>query len=96
MSAEAEYETAAATWLEERKSYDDDEKSVPNTMSFADFRHFVASVALADLDNTFDMEGGMCEERTMGRFNDEAVKVRLPFYPNHDADAWSERGYFGS
>jgi hypothetical protein len=96
-SAQFEYERDAATCLEERRSYreDGDEVSV-DLMTFADFRQFVSAVSIADLDDTY-VSGGLDEdERIMGRFSDEGLKARLPFYPNLGAQAWSERSYSGT
>lgn len=96
-SAEAEYERAAAASLEERKSYREDGDDVTlDIMTFAEFRQFIGSVVLADLDDKFDVGGGDKDERIMGRFKEEGFKARLPYYPNHDAQAWSERSYFGT
>lgn len=95
-SAKAEYESAVATCLEERKSYvEDGDPVILDIMEFEEFRKFVSTTAISDLDDTF-VSGPYEDERTKGRFKDEGFKARLPFYPNHDAQAWSERSYFGT
>jgi len=96
-SAQTEYETAAATCIEERKAYrEDGEDIVVDLMTFGEFREFVSAFPIADLDDTFVSGGPEEDERIMGRFSDENLKARLPFYPNSDAQAWSERSYFGT
>jgi hypothetical protein len=95
-AAETEYARAAATSLEERKSSREDGEEISlDLMTFA-VRSFISTVVLADLDDTFVPDGEDEAERIMGRFNDTALKARLPFYPNYDAAAWSERSYFGT
>ena len=96
-SAQTEYETAVATCLDERKSDQDDGDDVlVDLMTFAEFRQFVSAVSIADLDDTFVSDGPDEDERIMGRFSDEGLKARLPFPYDYDADAWSERSYFGT
>jgi hypothetical protein len=96
-SAEAEYEVSKAVCLEERKAFREDGDDLPlDIMTFAEFRQFIGSVGLADLDNAFVSGGDDEDRRVMGRFTDKALKARLPYYPNYDAQAWSERSYFGT
>ncbi|MGY3404825.1 hypothetical protein ACVWZV_000938 [Bradyrhizobium sp. GM5.1] len=96
-SAEAEYERAVVTCLEERKSYvEDGEPVLLDIMKFDEFREFVSATAISDLDYTFVSGAPDEDERTKGRFKDEEFKARLPFYPNYVAQAWSERSYFGT
>lgn len=95
-SAQHEYDRAAAAWIEERESYQEDEEDISlDVMPFAEFLRFISAVAIADLDDTFVSGQEDHEQREMGRFSDDSVKARLPFYPNPDAQAWSERSYFG-
>jgi len=96
-SARAEYEKAAAISIEERRAFQEDDDEVTlDVMSFAEFQRFISPIAIADLDDTSDSGGGDDDELVLGRFKDEALKARLPFYPDHDALTWSERSYFGT
>jgi len=96
-SAQAEYEKAAATCLEERKSYHEDEDNVlVDLMTFAEIRQFVSAVSIGDLDDTFVSGDRNERQRIMGRFSDEKLKALLPFPVDYDAQAWSERSYFGT
>ena len=96
-SAQTEYERYAASCLDERNSYRGDGGEVPvDLMTFAEFRQFVSAVSIGNFDDTFVSGARNERKRVMGRFSEEGLKARLPFYPNLDTQAWSERSYFGT
>jgi hypothetical protein len=96
-SAQTEYKKCVATCLEERKSYREDGDDAPvDLMKFDEFLRFVTSVSISELDDTFAVGEQDEDKRIMGRFSDEGLKARLPFPYDYDADAWSERSYFGT
>lgn len=96
-SAQSEYERCVATCIEERNSFrEDGDDAQGELMAFEEFRRFVTSISIAELDDTF-VSGGRDEDgRIMGRFADEGLKARLPFPYDYDSTAWSERSYFGT
>lgn len=98
VAVEAEYARVAASCREERQRLHEDgiSDTCDDVMEFAEFRAFVTGVAIADLDDTFVSGGDDEEQRRMGRFSDETVKSRLPYYSKHGALSWSERSYFHS
>jgi hypothetical protein len=76
-SAQSEYEGCVATCLEERKSYREDDAPI-DPMAFNEFREFVSTVSVAELDDTFVVGDRDENKRIMGRFSDEGLKARLP------------------
>ena len=92
-----EYEHAVEFWKDERQSFaDDDSGSLPDLMSFSEFRRFATEHPLASLDDTFVStfdEGS--EVKIHGRFADQTVLSRIPSYNSYDTQAYSERSYFG-
>lgn len=91
-----EYESMAESWLEERRSFlDDDTKPLPDLMSFAEFRQFAIEYALESLDDTFvSGTNGESAGKIRGRFADTAVD-RIPNYRSYEVNAYSERSFFG-
>lgn len=63
-------------------------------MPFEEFSAFLNTVAIADLDDTF--VSSLDETTIRGRFKDENLKARIPYYSQYNRDAYSERSYFGS
>lgn len=92
-----EYDAVAQCWLMERQSFqDDDDESMPDLMSFAEFCAFVTSHPLDNLDDTFvsGTDDGS-EEKIRGRFEGMQFE-RIPGYQSYDIHAYSERSFFGS
>ena len=92
-----EYERAAESCREERRSFsDEDSGPLPDLMSFSEFRRFATKHPLASLDDTF-VSGfdARSEEKIRGRFADQAVASRIPNHEPYDVQAYSERSYFG-
>lgn len=93
-----EYQARGDVWREEELSMAEGaEESVPEAMSFEEFRAFVAAHPLQSLSDTFvsglDAES---EERIKGRFLDETFIKRMPRSSLDESSAYSERSYFGS
>jgi hypothetical protein len=91
-----EYDSVADSWLEEQRStLDDDPRTLPELMSFEEFRLFAVEYPIESLDNTFalDTDGGG-EEKIQGRFAGMAFD-RIPTYERYDIHAYSERSFFG-
>lgn len=63
-------------------------------MSFDEFLAFLKTVAISDLDDT--CVNGPDDTAKQGRFNDENLKGRIPYYSRNNGNAYSERSYFGS
>lgn len=91
-----EYDAVAKSWLEERRSLqDDDDEPMPDLMSFEEFRAFVISHPLGSLDDTFiSGTDDASEEKIRGRFKGMELE-RIPSYRWYDMHAYSERSYFG-
>ena len=91
-----EYDSVAESWLEEQRStLDDDPRTLPELMSFEEFRLFAVGYPIESLDNTFALDtdrGG--EEKIQGRFAGMAFD-RIPTYDPYDIHAYSERSFFG-
>jgi hypothetical protein len=68
-----------------------DTETPKDFMSFSEFLAFLKTVTIADLDNTFI---SLDEDKIQGRFTDEKVKAKIPYYSPYDRDAYSERSYF--
>ncbi|MEM6410160.1 MAG: HEPN/Toprim-associated domain-containing protein [Pseudomonadota bacterium] len=94
--ARRNYKDVVAEDLEMREAISDNDLQAHH-MSFDEFRAFATSVSLSDLSKDF-IEG--CDDRDeeqrriMGRFDDEALKRRIPGYSPYDPNAYSEAGYF--
>ncbi|OAN48053.1 hypothetical protein A6A04_04660 [Paramagnetospirillum marisnigri] len=91
-----EYDVVAQNWQEERLSLlDEDDKTIPELMSFEEFRAFAAAHPLDGLDNTFIAgTDDASEAKMVGRF-DSVQLERLPTYRPYDIQAYSERSFFG-
>ena len=95
-TVEAIYNRAAAS-REERAAMDDVFfESAAKPMTFAEFREFVSSHAIDDLDDTF-VSGfdAASEQRLKGRFASNPLMESVPRYPPEDY-GYSERSYFGN
>ncbi|MDE0343654.1 MAG: HEPN/Toprim-associated domain-containing protein [Deltaproteobacteria bacterium] len=92
-----EYERTAEIWRVERQSLsDDDSESLPDLMSFSEFRRFATEHPLASLDDTFVSDFDEESRITVrGRFADQAVANRIPNCNSYNTWANSERSYFG-
>jgi hypothetical protein len=88
-AAKVDYDDMAKAYRER-----DGEETPPDLMSFDEFFAFVKKVAIGDLDNTFVHD--LDEKAIRGRFKNEKLKARIPYYSSYDSDAYSERSYFGS
>lgn len=91
-----EYANCAESWREECQAMaDEEEESVPDVMTFAEFCAFATACPLETLDDTvissFDARS---EAQIRGRFGDMTVTRRLPYFSLSDANAYSERSYF--
>ncbi len=92
-----EYMGSAQTWREECQAMADEEgKSAPDMMTFAEFCEFATAHPVLTLDDTFissiDAKG---EAQVRGRFGDETAMQRIPCFSPYDSNAYSERSYFG-
>lgn len=92
-----EYDVVAQTWLEERRSLqDDDDEPLPEPMSFAEFRSFATAHPVDSLDDTFVSGSDDANEAKMrGRFEGMQFE-RIPNYRSYDIHVWSERSFFGA
>lgn len=96
-TVEAEYESIVSVYAEEQRLVAEDSgEAPPQVMSFEEFRRFVADVTIEHLDDTFVTGSDDEDKRIRGRFNDETLKTRIPYYSPYDRHAYSERSYFGS
>jgi hypothetical protein len=96
-----EYDAVAQSWVEERRSLqDDDDGPIPDLMSFAEFVAFATAHSLDSLDDTFvwDLDEASDEaskEKIRGRFAGMQFD-RIPKYESYDIhQAYSERSFFG-
>ena len=69
-------------------------KATVPSMGFAEFREFVVTHAVEDLDDTFSAQTSV-RNRAIGKFADNLVLNRIPYYPS-ECDYYSERSHFGS
>jgi hypothetical protein len=93
-----EYLARANVWREEQLSMvEGAEESVPEAMSFEEFRAFAVAHPLQSLDDTpvYDIDAES-EKRIRGRFRDETFIARLPHSSIDESSAYSERSYFGN
>lgn len=93
-----EYDFVAASCRSERENQDYEMLKRPyDFMSFEEFRDFIANVNLEDLESKY-IEYGIEDHdvKIMGRFTDETIKDRIPYYDHHHDNAYSELTYFGS
>ncbi len=89
-----EYESLVETCIEEASSESDDGERQPLTfVSFDEFCAFVAKHPVADLDDTFGKS--LDREKIKGRFACDEIAERIPHSWTSEADAYSERSYFG-
>lgn len=94
---EREYDVVAQTWLEDRRSLqDDDDVPLPGLMSFAEFRSFATAHPLDSLNDTFiSRTDDASEVKMRGRFERMQFE-RIPRYRAYDIQAYSERSFFGA
>lgn len=91
-----EYDAVAQYWIEERQSLqdDDDDESIADLMSFAEFCAFATTHPLESLDDTFiSGSDDASEEKIRGRFSGMQFE-RIPGYRSYDIQAYSERSFF--
>ena len=91
-SIELEYRHVADTYRQQTR--DDDTDHSCDLMEFDEFRKFVATYSIMELDDDYD--GTVDQEAVAGRFRDETKKCRIPGYPQYDSTSYSERSYFGN
>ena len=90
-----EYDAVAQSWLEERRSLQDDDEPIADLMSFEEFCAFAIAHPLDSLDETFNFgTGETSEEKIRGRFDGMPLE-RIPGYQSYDIQAYSERSFFG-
>ena len=92
-----EYEYVANACRDDRINQDYDILKRPyDFMSFQEFCDFVAAGDLNELDDKY-IEYGSDDHDTkiMGRFTNEAIKDRIPYYEGPHDNAYSELTYFG-
>lgn len=91
-----EYDAVVQTWLEERKSLQNEEdEATPDVMTFVEFLEFVNAYPLDCLDDTF-VSGSdeKSKAKVRGRFAGMELE-RFPFFRPYDSQAYSERTFFG-
>lgn len=90
------YTSCAESWREECQAMaNEEEESVPDLMTFAEFCAFATAHPLETLDDTFiSSSDAGSEAQIRGRFSDMTVTRRLPYFPPSDANAYSELSYF--
>lgn len=93
-----EYLAQIEAWREEcRAMADGGEELAQDLMNFEEFCAFVNAHPVQALDDTF--VSGFDENSiatVKGRFNDEAVTGRIPFFSSYGSEAYSERSYFAN
>jgi len=90
-----EYDAVAQNWREERQSLqDDDDESIPDLMSFAEFREFATARPLHSLDDTFISRTDDASEAKMRGCFEGMQFERIPTYRSYDIYAYSERSFF--
>lgn len=91
-----EYTSCAESWREECQAMaDEEQESVPDVMTFAEFCAFATAYPLETLDDTFisSFDAGS-EAQIRRRFGDITVTCRLPYFSPSDTNAYSECSYF--
>jgi hypothetical protein len=91
-----EYENCAESWREEcQATANEEEESVSDVMTFAEFCAFATAYPLETLGETFISSFDVgSDAQIRGRFGDMTVTRRLPYFSSNDANAYSERSYF--
>jgi len=92
-----EYSNCVEGWREECLNIaDEEEKPAPEPLSFDEFCSFIKGHPIEDLDDmfvsSFDPGDG---KKVQGRFGDMALIEHVPYAFQADANAYSERSYFG-
>lgn len=91
------YQRAVEECSEERKAT---EEYVPaftqptEFMAFEEFLAFVLEHPVDELDDKFTFSREVPRSQVVGRFTDEAILSRLPFYDSYES-GYSERNHFG-
>ena len=93
---EDEYNRTADLCRDEEYFLDDNLDCSPDFMSFTEFSEFILAHPISALDDTFISSVNEDSDRlVMGRFSDEKVKQRIPYYPRGSFSSYSEKSYFG-
>jgi hypothetical protein len=95
--AKTEYHRVAKKWLEHCRAMSDNEDDpIPDSMSFDEFCSFASEQAVEDLDSAYIRSDGSDDDAWRhGRFHGDARLERIPYFSSADANAYSERSYFG-
>lgn len=90
-----EYEFVAREWLENGLSLQENaDQPTPELMNFDEFRSFVCSYPLAELDNSFISSlNEESKNKIVGRFIGIEFE-RFPCYQSYNINAYSERDFF--
>jgi hypothetical protein len=91
-----EYDAVAQSWLEERRSLqDNDDDPIPDLLSFAEFVAFATAHPLDSLEDTFVSGSDEASDaKIRGRFAGMQFD-RIPNFRFYDVQAYSERSFFG-
>ena len=93
--ARREYASCVESGREEyQATADEEEGSVSDVMTFAEFCAFATAYSLETLDDTYISFDVRSEAQIRGRFGDTTLTRRLPYFSRSDANAYSERSYF--
>ena len=95
---EDEYNRTADLCRDEEYFLDDNNLDCsPDFMSFTEFSEFIMAHPISTLDDAFISSANEDSDRlVMGRFSDEKVKRRIPYYTRGSFSSYSEKSYFGN
>ncbi|MDM3520627.1 HEPN/Toprim-associated domain-containing protein [Citrobacter sp. Ca225] len=101
-TARAEYDLMVKKYISDRDGYisyaHDSTNAHQELMSFDEFVSFIKLHNLSELDGEYVnlVDRNENKSRVRGRFTDENVLKRIPFYQNEFESAWSEKNGFGN
>ena len=94
---EDEYNRTADLCRDEEYFLDDNLDCSPDFMSFTEFSDFILAHPISALGDTFISSVNEDIDRlVVGRFSDEKVNRRIPYYSRRSFSSYSEKNYFGN